>query len=129
MDVQWTSENIEEQANAELGTDLADAAVLFPRVVYSTYVQLMNGNFEETPIYSTEEFRRRVCQSLPSSVPEVLPFFVRTVWNRKWTYESHQSDILNLANQYVRLLSNAGHSLSSDEIVRECRSAFSNWQS
>jgi hypothetical protein len=128
MDVHWTTENIEEQARAELGEELADAAELFPRVVFSTYVQLMNGSIGDAPVYSTAEFRRRVCQTLPSTLAEVLPFFVRNVWNRKWNLEVNESGILLLAEQYTRLLKKAGHSVSSEEIVKECKTSFSHWQ-
>jgi hypothetical protein len=129
MESQWTTENIEEQAIAALGEDLATAAILFPRVVFSVYVGLSNADGEDPVAFTPKEFRRQVCKSLPSTVAEVLPFFVRNVWNRKWTFESNGQEIRNLAEQYAYLLEKAGYKPPDvNEMMQECRSSFAHWQ-
>ncbi|MEY3901184.1 MAG: hypothetical protein RL189_490 [Pseudomonadota bacterium] len=129
MDVLWTSDNVEEYCRTLLGTELAPAADLFPRVVSATYIRMMNDDEGQNTAFDVEEFRAAVRRSLPASLPEVLPFFVRSVWNRKWNFANNAGDILSLAGEFVGLLnSNSGTSLSAQELVSECQSSFDHWQ-
>lgn len=128
MNVQWTTENVEEKARAELGDELAAAAQLFPRVVYATYVQMMNGEGSESAPYTTSDYRKRICLNLPTSLPEVLPFFVRHVWNQKWTFEHNRDQILRLAWDYTELLAKAGTQIDASALADECKNSFSHWQ-
>lgn len=129
MDVLWTSDNVEEHCRNLLGADLSPAVELFPRVVSATYIQMMNGEDGQNTAFDVEEYRAAVRRSLPSSLPEVLPFFVRSVWNRKWNFADNSGDIHALAEVFVGLLnSNSGTRLSAQELVSECQSSFDHWQ-
>lgn len=125
MDVQWTTDNIEEQARVALGSELALAAELFPRVVNATYVQMMNSADPKSNGFSDSEYRKSVCAQLPTTVEETAPFFVRQVWNRKWNFETSEANIRALASEYTKLMKSAGHQVSTEELVEACRSAFS----
>lgn len=125
MDVQWTTENIEGKARIALGAELNAAADLFPRVVVATYVQMSNEGGSQGAEINSQMFRQRVRDTLPSNVAEVLPFFVRAVWNQKWTFQHNRRDIEQLASRYVNLLAAAGKSISTKELIRACADSFS----
>ena len=124
MDAFWTQENIEEKSRAELGADLTNVADLFPRVVSATYVQMTSGDLQVASSFTREEFRRRVLAELPTSCAEVLPFFVRTVWNRKWHPSTHGTEVTTLALAYVDVVTRAGGQLTAEELLKECAASF-----
>ncbi|NBO38801.1 hypothetical protein EBU99_09480 [bacterium] len=126
MDVQWTVEDIETNARTALGAELSVVAVLFPRVVNAIYSQMMNGDLLNSNQFSASEFRQVVLKELPTSCDEVLPFFVRTVWNKNWTPQTHELQIRELASQYVKVVELAGGSVSLSELMTACQSSFGN---
>jgi hypothetical protein len=124
MDVFWTQENIDEKSRAELGTELAVVADLFPRVVQAIYVQMHNGDLKQASVFTREEFKFRVLGELPTSCEEVLPFFVRAVWNRKWHPHTHENDIALLAESFARVVELAGGQVTQQELLEECKKSF-----
>ncbi|MBM3383386.1 MAG: hypothetical protein FJY29_13265 [Betaproteobacteria bacterium] len=124
MDTFWTLENIEEKARAELGAELSVVADLFPRVVQAIYVQMHNGDLQQASMFTTTEYKSRVLAELPKSCAEVLPFFVRMVWNRKWHPQTHAHEVTQLAGTFAHVVELAGGKTSTQELMDECLKAF-----
>ncbi|MEN9528811.1 MAG: hypothetical protein RI932_684 [Pseudomonadota bacterium] len=124
MDTFWTLENIEEKSRAELGAEFAVVADLFPRVVQAIYVQMHNGDLQQDTVFTAAEYKTRVLAELPTSCTEVLPFFVRMVWNRKWHPQTHTNEVRGLAQDFVRVVELAGGKTSTEELMSECLKSF-----
>lgn len=125
MDAHWTLDNVEEQSRNSLGAELACVADLFPRVVNAIYVQMTNGDLQDAQVFTTQEFKRRVLAELPKNCEEVLPFFVRTAWNKRWHPSTHASDIQNLAAAYAEVVEKAGGHVTVQELITACEQSFS----
>lgn len=125
MDTFWALENIEEQSRTALGVELSVVADLFPRVVQAIYVQMQNGDLKQASVFTTAEYKSRVLSELPKSSDEVLPFFVRTVWNRKWHPQTHVVEVEQLAQEFVRVVELAGGEISIQDLIEKCGQSFS----
>ena len=81
MEFDWTHAGFEADARRELGAELAEIIDHFPRVVHALFAQMQNAR-DTGGTFPRSEFVRQVLAELPKSCDEVLPFFVRSIWNK-----------------------------------------------
>lgn len=124
MNSHWTLENVEDNARTELGPDLAIVADLFPRAVNAIYIQMTSEEYKSQSNFNRDEYRRRVLSELPKNCEEVLPFFVRSVWNKRWDPVTHATEIEKLANDFAKVVGHAGGSVSVEELIEECKKSL-----
>jgi hypothetical protein len=84
----------------------------------------MQNEKDSDGLFPRQSFVQQVCAELPKSCAEVLPFFVRSVWNKKWAPETHQQAIKEHAAAFVRIVRLAGGELDEGELVRACADAY-----
>ncbi|MFZ9521530.1 MAG: hypothetical protein ACO3A4_13730 [Silvanigrellaceae bacterium] len=124
MNLDWTTDDTEARAREALGTELAAAADLFPRLVTATYVQMTNSPGPGQTGFDRAEFKKSISHNLPKTVEETLPFFVRMVWNRKLNFLSDGCEIENLASAFSKLLNTNGGSVPVEELVSGCKASL-----
>ncbi len=125
MEFDWTHSCFEADARRELGAERAEIIDHFPRVVHALYAQMQEEPSTDGS-FPTQEFIRQVLCELPKSCDEALPFFVRSVWNKKWTPKSHAREIEELAAAFVRIVRLAGGELTKAELLTACSGSFEN---
>jgi hypothetical protein len=123
MEFDWTHAGFEADARRELGAELAEIIDHFPRVVHALFAQMQNAR-DTGGTFPRSEFVRQVLAELPKSCDEVLPFFARSIWNKKWTPTSHAREIEELAGAFVRIVRLAGGELSEAELLSACNGSF-----
>lgn len=125
MEFDWTETEFEAQAERELGDELAEVIEHFPRVVHALYAQMQNER-DAAGHFPRLEFVSRVLSELPKSCDEALPFFVRSVWNKKWTPSTHAREIDLLAASFVRVVKLAGGHVTKEQLLQACKDSFDN---
>lgn len=122
----WMMDDNDTRVRLALGPELAVVADLFPRVANAIYIQMTSTSQGGATRWDENEFRKQVLKELPTTCEEVVPFFVRTVWNRKWTPTTHDQHIQALAVQFVQIVTLAGGRVTPAELVAACARSFEN---
>jgi hypothetical protein len=124
MNLDWTNDDSEALAREELGPKLVAAADLFPRLVVATYVQMTSPKLPDGTVFNRDEYQKAIINNMPKNIEETLPFFVRTVWNRKFNFRTDTCEIEKLADEFSSLISECGGRVSTEELVDGCRASF-----
>ena len=125
MEFDWTQTGFEADARRELGNELSEIIEHFPRVVHALYAQMQDEK-DAHGKFPRDEFVRQVLAELPKSCDEVLPFFVRAVWNRRWAPTTHAKEIELLAASFARVVRLAGGEVTEKELTTACSGSFDN---
>ncbi|MEY4065490.1 MAG: hypothetical protein RIR26_1698 [Pseudomonadota bacterium] len=124
MKTDWAEDDVHALARLALGSDSAVIADLFPRVVNAIYLQEVSNSQANSDQAWSVGYRQLVLKELPTTCEEVLPFFVRMVWNKSWTPATHPEQVRELASRFVQVVQLAGGSLTLEELMTACESAF-----